>query len=341
MARRPTIRDVAKAAGVSVATVNRVIAGGEGVREETAAKVAEAAERIGFHRRTLIGLRLSPERPEVKLGVVLQKQGQAFYQQLAAELARAADAYGPARIRLRIGWSQGQSPSDAARNIRETAEGADVLAGIAVNHHDVTAAVDAVADRGVPTMAILSDFAQGTRRLYLGLNNLRVGRGAARAIAGRVRAGKVALFVGGHRWHGHDLREAGFRSVIREHAPGATLLDTLVNLETRQLTYEATLGLMDRHRDLAGIYLAGGGMEGTIAALREERGPGEIALVVNEPTPESLAALEDGYAVLVIETPLGRLCAEIMALAHRLHGGDDTATGQTFLDPVLRLPEFA
>ena len=38
---RPTIRDVAEAAGVSVSTVNRVLGGAEGVREPTARLVKE------------------------------------------------------------------------------------------------------------------------------------------------------------------------------------------------------------------------------------------------------------------------------------------------------------
>ena len=84
--------------------------------------------------------------------------------------------------------------------------------------------------------------------------------------------GKLAVFVGGYRWHGHELRETGFRSYLREYAPDFSVLDTMVNLETRQLTYEATLNLLDRNPDLRGLYCAGGGMEGAIAALRETRG---------------------------------------------------------------------
>jgi hypothetical protein len=46
---RPTIPDLAKAAGVSTATVNRVLAGAENVRAPTRILVQEAAERIGFY----------------------------------------------------------------------------------------------------------------------------------------------------------------------------------------------------------------------------------------------------------------------------------------------------
>jgi LacI family transcriptional regulator len=179
------------------------------------------------------------------------------------------------------------------------------------------------------------------RQNYLGLNNMKVGRIAAHIIAQTShRPGKIAVFVGGHRWHGHELRETGFRSYFREHAPQFAILDTLVNLETRQLTYEATLDLLGRHPDLRGIYCAGGGMEGAIAALREVRAPGEVALVVNELTPESRSALISRYVTMVISTPLRRLCDDLVGLAaEALRTGIPPVQGQHFLEPLLYLPE--
>ena len=126
------------------------------------------------------------------------------------------------------------------------------------------------------------------------------------------RPGKIAVFVGGNRWHGHELRETGFRSYCRDSAPGFTVLDTLVNLETRQITYEATLDLLHRHPDLAGIYVAGGGMEGAIAALRETRNPGKVALVVHELVSDSREGLSDHYVTMVISTPIEALCRTLV-----------------------------
>jgi LacI family transcriptional regulator len=136
------------------------------------------------------------------------------------------------------------------------------------------------------------------------------------------------------------LRETGFRSYFREFAPKFTILDTLVNLETRQLTYEATLDLLNRHADLRGIYCAGGGMEGAIAALSEMRQPGEVALIVNELTPETRAALISRNVTMAIATPLGKLCADLVTLAaEAVRDGIAPVQGQHFLQPDLYLPE--
>ncbi len=341
MARRPTIQDIAREAGVSVATVDRVLNGRLKVREETARKVSEAAHKIGYHATNLIEQRLRADLPELRMGFVLQKEKQDFYRTLAEEIEQAMRTAPGIRGKPVIDFATSQSPSEVAEMMLAMQGRVDAVAAVAVNHHQTTESVLQLKDAGIPTFALFNDFAQGERLNYIGLNNLKVGRIAAWMIGTAARkTGKIAIFVGGHRWHGHELRETGFRSYFREAKPQFQVLDTLVNLETRQLTYEATLDLLARHPDVVGIYLAGGGMEGAIQALREVRQAGQVALVVNELTPESRTALSDGYVTMVISTPLRQLCTELVALAKRqvIEGGGPVPS-QSFLEPVLYLPE--
>jgi LacI family transcriptional regulator len=240
-----------------------------------------------------------------------------------------------------IEFATSQSPSEVSDLLRGMAGRVDAVAATAVNHHAITEAVTELEEQGIPTFALFSDFAQGVRKNYIGTNNLKVGRNAAWMLSTAApRPGKIAFFVGGHRWHGHELREAGFRSYFREFAPQFEVLDTLVNLETRQLTYEATLDLLSRHPDTAGIYLAGGGMEGAIAALREVRQSGQVAFVVNELTQETRSALSDRYLTMVISTPLRELAAEVVRLMAMTRLGEETPIpSQLFLEPTIHLPE--
>lgn len=341
MARRPTIDDLAKASGVSVATVDRVLNGRAKVREETARKVYEAAQEIGYHAAGLINQRMQADRPVVRVGFVLHKQAQAFYKAFHAAILSAAAAQEKVRIVPRIIYSPSQSPGDFAACMEDLARDCDCIAATAVSHNTITEKIVNLRARGIPCFALLNDFAQGERQSYLGLNNIKVGRIAASMVhLAAKEPGKLAVFVGGYRWHGHELRETGFRSYIREFAQDFQIMDTLVNLETRQVTYEATLDLLDRNRNLRGIYCAGGGMEGAIAAVREIRAPGDVALVVNELTPESRAALVDRYVTMVIATPLARVCGDV--IGHMIDAKLNDAppiVGQHFLLPDLFLPE--
>lgn len=76
--KRPTITDVANAAGVSVATVDRVLNGRLPVREETSRRVFEAAEKIGFHATNIIRQRMLADLPSYNLGIILRKNGTPF-----------------------------------------------------------------------------------------------------------------------------------------------------------------------------------------------------------------------------------------------------------------------
>ncbi|RYG90947.1 LacI family DNA-binding transcriptional regulator [Loktanella sp. IMCC34160] len=341
MARRATIKDVARASGLSTATIDRALNGRTKVREETLRKIAEAAREVGYHARGVLNYRLDASVPELRLGLLLLKEKQPFYKAFRAEAERAIAARTDIRGSVTIRFAQSQSPAEFAELLSELGRVSDAVAGIAVNHPALDKAVGDLKSKGVPTFSLLNDFAQGIRRSYIGLNNIKVGRQAAWMLTQTASPGKVAIFVGGNRWHGHDLREVGFRAFMRENAPGYETLEALVNLETRQLTYEATLNLLDRHPDLRGIYVAGGGMEGAIAALREARPPGKVRLVVNEVTPDSRAALLDGYIQMVLVTPLQELCQSTIDLAIKARAEpNETAFEQHFLDPRIVLPEI-
>lgn len=342
MANRPTTKDVAREAGVSVTTVDRALNGRMKVREDTLRKIAEAAHKVGYHGRVLLGERLDLSKPRLRLGVVLVKGGQEFYQNFAREVEAAMAARSDVRGEVIVRFTGSQSPDDFAREMLALGDKVDAIACVAINHQKLDETVQALKDRGLPVFSLLNDTAQGIRKMYLGLNNMKMGRTAAWMLTRTMRRpGKLAVFVGGNRWHGHDLREVGFRSFVRAEAPEFTVLDSLVNLETRQVTYEATLDLLARHSDLAGIYVAGGGMEGAIRALREKRPPGKVGLACNELTDVTRAALADGYVQMVMSTPLDELCSELIeAVVAARRDGANGESVQRFLDPRIYLPEM-
>ena len=233
-----------------------------------------------------------------------------------------------------------QVPAENARRLSDLAQRCRAIAMTSIDHPVVNAVVGDLKAKGVPVFSLLSDFAAGVREGYFGTNNRKVGRSAAWIISRTARLGKIAIFVGSHRFHGHELREIGFRGYFRENAPQFELLDTLVNLETRSIAYEATLDLLHRHRDLTGLYLAGGGMEGAIAALREEGGHRGIVAICNELIAETRSALAENIITAAIATPLAQLSRElIVQMVNTIENGPAEIPGQTFVPFDLYIPE--
>jgi len=267
------------------------------------------------------------------LGFVLQKPVQSFYQTFAKEIVVAAQAVTTARINAQVDFVAASTPTAIVEKLKAMAARSQAIALVAPDYPAVTAAIEELKERGIPVFSLLSDFSTGVRQGYIGVDNRKVGRTAAWVIARSARRpGKVACFVGSHRFHGHELREIGFRSYFRENAPEFEVLDTLINLDTPEITHEATLDLLQKHPDLIGFYVCGGGMEGAISAIREERLSGKLIVVVNELTPDSKAALADDVVAMAIGTPLPALCKELMSLMIKSAESDETAVpGQSFL----------
>lgn len=338
--RRPGMAALARAAGVSMATVDRALNGRERLKPETLANIIATARQIGHPAALRFAAGGQPGGTR-RFGVVLHKQGQEFYKAFAEELRRAVAQERRVDGALVLEFSGSQSPSEMAGALRKMAERCDVLAATSVNHPEVTAAVADLRAAGMTVFSLLSEFAPGAAAGYLGLDNLKVGRTAGWMMdLAKPGAGTLAIFVGGSRWHGHELRDQGFRAYLRAHAQHLTVLDTIVNLETRQLTYEAVTSLLARRPDLAGIYVAGGGMEGAIAALRDAKAEGRVALVVSALTPESRRGLRGGQVTMVIDTPLEKLCRDLIARMAAVVPGTPVANlAPLFLPPDIHVPE--
>ncbi|HET6158694.1 MAG TPA: LacI family DNA-binding transcriptional regulator [Dongiaceae bacterium] len=332
MARRPTIADLARESGVSVATVDRVLNARHPVRQETTRRVAEAASVIGYHAAGLIKQRLRQDLPQYRMGFILQRPSQPFYQSFARELESAVTGAQSFRGIAQIDYVESQTPTEMSRKLRDVAARSRAVAMVSVDHPTINATVAELKEKGVPVFSLLSDFAAGVRAGYVGLDNRKVGRTAAWIIAKAAKSpGKVAVFVGSHRFLGQEMREIGFRSYFRELAPQFELIETVVNLEAGELAHEATLDLLKRHPELIGFYVAGGGMEGAISALREENMADRLVAVFNELTPDSRAGLAENIATMVIHTPLERLCRELVAqMAAAIERRGDMP-GETFL----------
>ena len=86
---RPTMRDVAARAGVSLKTVSRVINAEAGVATATAARVAEAIDELGFQRNDL-ARSLRQGRTSSTLGLVIEDAANPFYAAIAQAVEHAA-----------------------------------------------------------------------------------------------------------------------------------------------------------------------------------------------------------------------------------------------------------
>ncbi|MES2435416.1 MAG: LacI family DNA-binding transcriptional regulator [Pseudomonadota bacterium] len=312
--QRPTIPDLAKLAGVSVATVNRVLSGAQNVRHPTRQRVQEAAEAINFYGTGAIQAHVAANRPKYRLGFLLHQPTRSFYRDLGAALALEAKSIADAEIDARIEYLEDLSPQNISARLLDLAETCDAIAVVAAVHPMISETLDALRARNVPIFALISQLSATGQVHYIGLDNWKVGRTAAWAIEKISKApGKLGILVGNHRYRCQEMNESGFRSYYREYAPEFTLLEPLLTFESSTIAQEMTEKLLREHPDLTGLYVAGGGITGALTALRNSDRAGKIAVVGYQLMEVTRAALLDGSMTLAISHPLKLMAQETVA----------------------------
>jgi LacI family transcriptional regulator len=337
--RRPTVADLARAADVSVATVDRVLNGRHRVRASTAERVLKAADAIGFHAASLLKQRLRSDAPERTFAFLLQRRD-PFCAQLGADLASATRSLAQFRAKAIVEFMPELSSTAIAERLLRLGESAHAVGVVSVDHPRVSEAIAALRSRGVQTFAILTELGAEAAAPYIGRDNRKEGRTAAWFVAKAARRpGKVGIIVGSHRFLCQEIAEISFRAYLRENAPEFTLLEPLVNLEEPRLAYAATQDMIATHPDLTGLYICGGGKEGVIAGARDEPRSKGLAIVCNELTADARAALIDGVLTAVISTPTGLLAERALsAMADAIANPQKAVQSPIFVPFELYLP---
>jgi LacI family transcriptional regulator len=317
MQKRPTMDDVARHSGHSRSTVDRVLNGRTTVRSDTATRIHQSAQALGFYAAGVITERMRDVRPRLSLGFLLQLPHAVFYQGLAGALTQATQECPTMRGRAVVEFLKDQSPETVAAQLLSLGDKVDAIAVVAADHALISNAIDTLHQRQVPVFALISDLSSPLRAGYAGLDNRRLGRTAAWLIAELARQpGPVAIFVGTHRFQCQELSEISLRSYMREHAPDFELLETISTLESDAYGEERTHELLDSHPDLVGFYMGGSGIEGVLKALekrrKKNRDAPRIVGVGTELTPLTRSGLINRHFHAVLSHPLPLLCNSLV-----------------------------
>jgi LacI family transcriptional regulator len=311
---RPTIRDLAREAGVSVSTVNRVLAGDGTVRDHTVAQVKETAERIGYYGVRAIRAKIIARKPKLKFGFLLHQPSRKFYRMLGAALEVATQGNGDQEVGTEIIYAEDLAPQNIAAKLLELGNSCDAVGVVTAVHPLVTDAVNTLRDKNIPVFALISQLSQADGTNYVGLDNWKLGRASAWAFHHICKApGKIGVLVGNYRYRCQEMNEIGFRSYFREMAPDFTILEPRSTFETNAVAEEMTEVLINEHPDLIGLFIAGGGISGAMNALRTRGKSGKIMGLGFELTENTRTGLLDGTLTMVLGHPLERLAQEAIS----------------------------
>lgn len=319
---RPTLADIARAARVSPATVDRVINGRDGVRPGTRDRVLGAARRIGYLPDAAPEAAAGSAARAVRLHVLLPGGTNAFIDNLSDQIRRQAAAM--PGVSAAIDSFAALDPDAMASRLAALEGRTDGVALVAVDHPAVREAIRGLVRAGSAVVTLVSDIHSVPRLAYVGIDNGQAGRLAGYVMGrflDRDRPARIAFFAGTLSYRGHQEREMGFRQVLTDDFSHLTLVARREVREDRDCAHAETLALLDRHPHLAAIYNAGGATSGIARALKARGRDREIVLIAHEATAGNRALLLDGTLDAVIDqNPLVEAREALLTLAGAARG---------------------
>ncbi len=190
--RSHRVRDVAEQAGVSAATVDRVLHGRPGASAR-AVRAVEAAVLELERQQTQVRL----SRRTLLVDVVVDAP-RRFREAVTEATEEALASVRPATVRARFRMSEGASPDDLAQVVDGLGTGGRVSHGLVLKAPDdpvVAAAVRRAHERGIPTVTLVTDVSASDRVAYVGLDNAAAGATAAYLLTRLLGEGEGAVLV--------------------------------------------------------------------------------------------------------------------------------------------------
>jgi LacI family transcriptional regulator len=329
-ALRPRARDIAQAAGVSTATVDRVLNRRLGVRAATAQRVVEAAAALDYLPRAALYEALRPK--PMRLAFLLPSGSNRYLRMLGEHISASDEQLAAYNVKSHCHFVEGFNPEALARSLRHHARRADGIAFMALDHPLVRRAVaEIVAD--VPVLTMISDISDAPRTAYVGLDNRAAGRTAALLIGRFVgeRRGKVALIAGSRSYRAHEEREQGFLGIIETAFPALTVVGLREGHDDAAQNYRQTRALLARYPDIIGIYNIGGASDGIARALREANRGTSVTFIGHGLTPDTRAALRDGTMDVAITQDHQIMTLNCVRIFTNLRGGRAALSG---IEPI-------
>lgn len=291
------IRDIAKHAGVSTATVDRVLNGRPNVRASTRQRVLQAKDAL--ESGTVTSDRHRPWR----IKVILPKDA-GPPTELFARCIQHLGTLGQATIECE--FAAKMEPVALARKLRASiGQGMDAIVFHALEDPRVSQAVTELSRADIPCVTVLSDMERAEVIGHIGCNNRAAGRTAGLMLGHMTRTpGEILIVTSGDLYRAHEAREMGFRAVLRNQFPQLNIATSLIGrddpAQIRTLVSEA----LERHSGVVGVYNVGAGNQGIANALTDVCLANEIVFVGHNVTLQTHNYLLDGTMDAVIHQNL-------------------------------------
>lgn len=296
MTHRFPLKEIARQAGLSTATIDRAMNGRAHVSPQTKARVTAAISELEGQEA-----QLSARGRRLFFDFVIEAPNR-----FSQEIKRAAEDVLP-----RVGIAVCR-PRFVMHEIMDEVDVLQVLAriakrgshGVCLKVRDVPkirAAVDQLVSAGIPVVTLVTDISNCQRKAYAGLDNQSAGRTAAYLIAQSLgqQAGSVLATRSQDDFLGEGERFAAFAQALGQSCPNLRIITASGGGGTARDTAHGLADVIDQMRDLKAVYSMGGGNAAILDTLDQYQ-PLSGVFVAHDLDAENLRLVRAGRLTYVL-----------------------------------------
>lgn len=313
----PTTKDLAKAAGVSRATVDRVLNRREGVRKDTVDRVNKAIEELGFVRNVQAANLAKSQ--SYRFVFALPKSGDQFLQEIVAKIEEAIDVFAADRIWCDVHHIDDNDPHSISAYLSSlTSEDVSGVAIMAQETPQVRDAIIRLKERNIAALPFISNQAP-LNADWVGIDNSSAGATAALLIGQSLRGKSGSVVVISESMTSRDSmeRRLGFDQEINTHFPELSALPSLETYGNEERAEQILKATLSANADIVGIYVMSSEARVPLQILDTLQLPQDLIKVAHERTPFTENALRDGKLDGLVAQDAGHL---VRSAIRRLKG---------------------
>lgn len=328
MTHRFPIKEIALQAGLSTATVDRVINNRSHVSPQTRRRVAGALAELEGQE-----LQLAARGRRMFIDFVIEAPSR-FSREIRQAAQDVLPSISAAVCRPRFSMQEIMSEEEMVANLARIAKRGSQ--GVCIKARDlpsIRTAINQLTDAGIPVVTLVTDISASQRAAYVGLDNQSAGRTAAYLVAQTLpkRAGIVLTTKSQDSFLGEEEREKAFTQTLGQACPNLIIVDASGGSGVPGETARAIEGVLNDLQGLVAVYSMGGGNRAILDVLKENRLTAQV-YIAHDLDRENRSLLEEARIQYVLHHDLRadiRNVYKSILQHHRLVSNGDLATASS------------
>ena len=334
-----TVKQIAELAGVSRGTVDRALNGRGNVRPEVEKRILKIAEEMGYTPNRA-GKALAYQRKNLSFGIIVNAEGNEFFDDVLKGARMAVDEYADFGITLRVACGRGYDVGQQLAQLDEMqAAGVSGIAISPINVPEIEEKINRMIDAGIAVLTVNSDIENTGRLCYVGCNYYQSGVTAAGMLRlmrpSGVRAG---IITGSIRMLGHNRRMKGFSDSLKK-MPDSLVSDVEESLDERDVAYQAARRMLTAHPEINTLYFAAAGAVGGMQAAID-LGTEGLTVISCDDTDEIRSLMRQGLIhATICQEPFRQGYRAMQILFDAVVNNTSPAEEFCYMDNIIRIKE--